>query len=237
MPTGRLTAGVVRVGETVRRPLTPSSPFMARVLAHLETTGCAWAPRHLGVDARDRDILTFHPGEVPAKWGRFADPQLRAAASIVRQLHAVTRNSCLAPTAVVCHHDPGPNNFIFRDGLPAALIDFDMAAPGDPLEDVAYMAWSWCLSSNPLRGAFAEQAAQVRVLADAFDLTSAERERLPAHVLERLSRNIVFWSAHADCPEKTLMTLEKIHEVIAWSRREREYVRAHEVGLLQALAT
>jgi aminoglycoside phosphotransferase (APT) family kinase protein len=37
-----------------------------------------------------------------------------------------------------CHHDPGPNNTVFRDGRPVALIDFDFAAVGDPLEDVGY---------------------------------------------------------------------------------------------------
>ncbi|WP_425508413.1 phosphotransferase family protein [Streptomyces roseirectus] len=36
----------------------------------------------------------------------------------------------------MCHHDLGPNNTVFRDEMPAAFIDFDLAAPGSPLEDV-----------------------------------------------------------------------------------------------------
>lgn len=48
---------------------------------------------------------------------------------------------------VVWHHDPGPNNTVFRDGVPVAFIDFDFAAVGETLEDVGYTAWSWCISS------------------------------------------------------------------------------------------
>jgi Ser/Thr protein kinase RdoA (MazF antagonist) len=235
LPSGCLTKGVVRVGDTVRRPLKLSSPLMARLLAHLERSGCKWAPRHLGVDARRRDILTYMPGDVPAKWGHFADAQLHRAASIVRELHEVTRASTLAPDAVICHNDPGPNNFVFRNHMPVALIDFDMAEPGDPLEDVGYMAWSWCISSKPARGPVTAQAAQVRILADAFRLTVADRERLPDHIVERFNRNIRFWFEHLSAPDNTLRSGPEILEIIEWSKRELRYTEAHRKNFLNAL--
>ncbi len=235
LPSGRLTKGVVRVGDTVRRPVKPSSPFVARLLAHLETAACEWAPRYLGVDACDRDILTYQPGDVPAKWGHFADAQLWRAASIVRELHDVTSGSSLAPHAVVCHHDPGPNNFVFRDDMPVALIDFDMAAPGDPLEDVGYMAWSWCISSKPARGPVAAQATQVRVVADAFELALADRKRLFDHILERIERNARLWADHLSTPENTLKTGPEIVQLIEWSKRELRYAEAHRTTFLDAL--
>lgn len=40
----------------------------------------------------------------------------------------------------MCHRDPGPNNVVFQEGRPYAFIDFDLAAPGAPLEDIGYMA-------------------------------------------------------------------------------------------------
>jgi len=43
----------------------------------------------------------------------------------------------------VCHNDLFPENVVFRDGLPFALIDFDMAAPGRPLWDVAIAIQVW----------------------------------------------------------------------------------------------
>ena len=54
---GRVTPGVVRVGNTVRRPVTEASPFVARLLGHLERRGFAGAPRHLGLDAAGRDCV------------------------------------------------------------------------------------------------------------------------------------------------------------------------------------
>ena len=49
---------------------------------------------------------------------------------------------------VVCHGDPGPRNYVLRDGMPFALIDFDGAHPGRREEDVGYAAWMWLHIGN-----------------------------------------------------------------------------------------
>src|SRR5260221_11641733 len=54
--------GVVRGGDTVRRPLGDGSERIHRLLCHLESAGFAGAPRFLGVDSRGREILTFIEG-------------------------------------------------------------------------------------------------------------------------------------------------------------------------------
>ncbi|GGU08398.1 hypothetical protein GCM10010244_38120 [Streptomyces coeruleorubidus] len=41
---------------------------------------------------------------------------------------------------VLTHNDVGPDNVVFCDGRAAALIDFDLAAPGRPLWDIAITA-------------------------------------------------------------------------------------------------
>jgi len=41
----------------------------------------------------------------------------------------------------VCHNDIGPGNIIWRGGEPVALIDWDFAGPGDPLDDASYLAF------------------------------------------------------------------------------------------------
>lgn len=166
---GRITLGVVRVGDTVRRPATASSSFVAELLGDLHRQGFTGAPRHLGFDTAGREILTYLPGQVPARFQRWTDPQVAAAGSLLRAFHDATRGSRLAGrNPVVCHHDPGPNNTVFADDVPFAFIDFDTAAPGDPLEDLGYMAWTWCISSKPDAPPATAQAAQVRVLADAY---------------------------------------------------------------------
>jgi hypothetical protein len=56
--TGGHTPGVVRVGDTVRRPLTSGSEHIHRLLTHFETCRFGGAPRSLGIDARRREILS-----------------------------------------------------------------------------------------------------------------------------------------------------------------------------------
>jgi hypothetical protein len=235
LPAGRLTKGVVRVGDTVHRPVKVSSRFVAQLLAFLEARGCAWAPRYLGEDESGRDILSFIPGTTPESWGLFPDEHIQLAARIVRQLHDVTRGSDLAGGLVVCHNDPGPNNFIFLADAPVGIIDFDMASPGHPLEDLGYMAWSWCISSKPGRGPAAGQAQQVRVLADAYGASGADREKLLDAILERQRRNVRFWSAQLADPDRTAISTAKILEVMEWSEREARYTEAHQRDFESAL--
>ncbi|MEV8101727.1 phosphotransferase [Streptomyces sp. NPDC088135] len=140
---GRITSGVVRIGDTVRRPASTASPFVASLLDLFGNRGFAGAPRYLGPDQIGRDTFTYVPGWVPARFQVWEDKQVAAAGALARAMHEATRNSDLAGQhQVVCHHDLGPNNAVFQDKMPVAFIDFDMAAPGSPLEDVGYMSWT-----------------------------------------------------------------------------------------------
>ncbi|GAA4527045.1 hypothetical protein [Nonomuraea ferruginea] len=59
---GDVTDGVVRVGDTVRRPARSSTPAVHALLRHLEAAGFRGAPRVLGFDALGREVLTYLPG-------------------------------------------------------------------------------------------------------------------------------------------------------------------------------
>jgi hypothetical protein len=218
---GRMTPGVVRVGSTVRRPVSPASRFAAMLLSHLAFVGFEGAPRYLGEDGVGREILAFVPGDVPAKWRAFVDEQVAQAGILLRRMHDASRDVAerLGGGDVVCHHDPGPNNTVFRDGLPVAFIDFDFAAVGDPLEDVGYVAWSWSISSKPTRGLPTEQAHQVRVLADAYGLSAHQRRRLPTAIEDRFVRNECFWRERAD-RQRVSHAGPGAAEMLAWTRRE-----------------
>jgi Phosphotransferase enzyme family len=235
LPGGRITRGVVRVGDTVRRPFKESSPFAARLLEHFGVLNVTWAPRYLGRDALERDVLTYLPGVVPPKWRTFTDEQVCEAGRLLRQFHDATRGSELAAgSSVVCHNDPGPNNLVFQDDRPFAFIDFDMAAPGEPIEDLGYMAWAWCISSKAERQPAALQAAQVRALIDAYGV-AADREALIPAILERLTRNIDFWTEKRTAPESTALTVDRIADNIEWSKRELVYASAHRELFLRAM--
>jgi Ser/Thr protein kinase RdoA (MazF antagonist) len=141
---GRTTAGIVRIGDTVRRPLKEGATFVHALLHHLESRGFSGAPRYLGTDDAGREILSFIPGSVPPELGHFSDAQLAAAARLLRQLHDATLDSALRDGhEVVCHGDASPCNCVFVQGLPMAFIDFDDAHPGSRAEDLGYAAWLW----------------------------------------------------------------------------------------------
>nr|WP_055503763.1 aminoglycoside phosphotransferase family protein [Nonomuraea pusilla] len=230
---GRITSGVVRVADTVRRPATDSSAFVAQLLAHLQQRQFPGAPRYLGRDEADRDVLSYLPGWVPAKFRHWSDTQIASAGVLLRSFHDATRDSDLTGEhPVVCHHDPGPNNTVFRAGLPVAFIDFDTAAPGDPLEDIGYMAWTWCVSSKTTAPPAAAQAAQVRVLVDAYGLTAARRTAVVDAILDRQSRNIRWWTERLTDPGHGPASPG---EIIAWSEREYAYTSTNRPDFAAAL--
>nr|WP_272956560.1 aminoglycoside phosphotransferase family protein [Kribbella solani] len=227
MTGGRLTEGVVRVGETVRRPSSDASEFIADLLALLEVRGFEGAPRHLGLDDLGRDTFTFIEGSVRG-FERWADAQVAAAGRLLRGFHDATRGSALAADrSVVCHHDPGPNNTIFQDEEPIAFIDFDMAAPGEPLEDVGYMAWTWCVSSKQSAPEAERQASQVRLLVDAYGLDADLRSDVVDAILDRQARNVEFWRRFLDLPCPGVASREQVESRIEWSQLERRYVSAN----------
>jgi hypothetical protein len=90
LPNGDVTVGVVRIGDTVRRPRQETSDGVADYLRHLQAVGFDRAPRHLGVDARGRDVLSFLEGDVPGDpietWAA-SDAVLPGVARLARALH------------------------------------------------------------------------------------------------------------------------------------------------------
>ena len=151
LPHGRVTTGVVRIGEAVRRPTGPHSAFVHSLLALLAESGLKCAPRFHGLDERGREVLDYLDGWVPPdlEWRRWQDGQLIEAAQIVRSLHDASAGSALAGSAeTVCHGDLSPCNFVFVDGQPRSLIDFDRAHPDSRRSDLAYMTWAWLVGDE-----------------------------------------------------------------------------------------
>jgi len=164
---------VVRVGDTVRR--APASEFVHRLLRHLEP----WpgAPRFRGIDS-GREVLDYLDGHVA--WERTqpadvtSDESLVRVAQLVREFHDLTAGTELAgDQEVVCHNDLSPKNTVYRDlgeGLrPVAFIDWDIAAPGRRVHDVAHVCWQY-LNLGPTSDVDAA-ARGVRLISDAYGLT------------------------------------------------------------------
>jgi hypothetical protein len=173
---GRQSSGVVRVGDTVRRPLHRNSDFVHALLRHFEAVGFEGAPRLLGIDEHGREILSFVEGEVfagpeePTDQVRpLRDEQLVSSARLIRRCHDATAGTSLAGDAeVVCHSDLGQHNIVFRGDDAVAIIDWDEdTAPGARLLDLAHAVW--CLAEiGEHGGTVEEQARRVRLLCDAY---------------------------------------------------------------------
>src|SRR3954453_12412815 len=190
---GRITEGVVRVGDTVRRPTGPHSVLVHDLLRLFEAKGLACVPRLLGVDGDGREVLTFLHGWVPPnlEWRRWRDEQVVAAARIVRELHDATAGSGLTVGAEgVCHGDLSPCNFVFVDGLPRYVIDFDAAYPGTRRQDLAYMAWMWLVGREDSSESppFRERLRQMRLLLDTYGLEDREDFAEAIHERQRVVR-------------------------------------------------
>ena len=149
---------VVRVGTTVRRHQGPWSVAVHGLLQHLETQGFDGAPRFLGIDDQEREILSFLPGEVgnyPLQPSMWSDIALIQAGRLLRRLHDATDGYDPSDAQwqqvypdpsqhdVICHNDVAPYNTVFVDGEPYAFIDFDTAGPGPRIWDVAYAAYTF----------------------------------------------------------------------------------------------
>jgi len=150
---------VVRIGNTVRRPVGAWSPAVHALLRHFEAAGFHGAPRFLGIDDEGREILSFVHGEAAVAPVPGGDDVLFEIGSLLRRMHdaqasfgcadAGWQRSVGAPESgeVVCHNDLFWPNLIFRAGMPVALIDWDLAAPAPRVHDLASAARFWA----PLR--------------------------------------------------------------------------------------
>ena len=186
---GRITPGVVRVGDTVRRPQGPHSAFVHALLTHLERVRFDAAPRFLGIDRQGREILSYIDGFVPDDIeADMPDEQLATAAQVLRRFHDATAESELAGgQEVVCHNDISPVNTVFVDGRPTALIDFDMARPGPRIRDVSYGLFLWLNLGWDGPGP-EEQRRRIRLWCDAYGLF--DRDGLIAEVRARVRETI-----------------------------------------------
>ena len=147
---------VVRVGETVRRPLSDRAPAVHALLRHFEAVGFDGAPRVLGIDKNGREILSYVDGEPALQPAPGGDEVVEGLGVLLRTMHDAQQGFTLpagvswpvgpvavTPDSVVCHNDLFWPNVIFREGVPSALVDWDLAAPRPRVYDVASAASFW----------------------------------------------------------------------------------------------
>ncbi|WP_242569522.1 aminoglycoside phosphotransferase family protein [Streptomyces sp. NP-1717] len=187
---------VVRVGDTVRRPVHAWTPAVHELLRHLEDVGFPYSPRVRGIDEEGREVLTYLDGESgPQGWAEVVDDVgLVSFARLLRQYHDAvagfrlseglswcTGESGPGEGEVVCHGDFGPWNIVWQREDPIGILDWDYARPANRLHDVAYAleyvapfrddaeCLQWLRYPEP-----PSRRHRLELFADAYGLTSAD---------------------------------------------------------------
>jgi Ser/Thr protein kinase RdoA (MazF antagonist) len=191
---GNVADAVVRAGDTVRKPWTPATPSVHAFLRHLRDKKTPGVPEVLGRDDQGRQVLAY----VPGTQGELAPPmtlaELHRLGALVRMLHDASEDFVPPPGArwdvaippdgadLVCHQDLAPWNLI-RDGDTWTFIDWDAAAPGTRLWDLAYVAQTFA----PLvaGGDPAVDVPRLRAVLDGYDLDEAGRAAFPELLVAR----------------------------------------------------
>ena len=140
--------------ESVTRPAGPQTPTVHAFLRHLRAKGLDCVPEPVSSDG-ETETLRFIEGESGGDgWKHQHDEHgLRSAARLLRRVHdasvdwvppgdAVFAAPATEGGEVFVNGDPGPWNFVWRDGEAVALIDWDFLHRAPRLSDVAY-ALQW----------------------------------------------------------------------------------------------
>lgn len=164
-------------------------------------TGFFAVPEPYGFDGEGREKLSFIKGDVPRPplpdWAATTDT-LHAIGLLLGAFRDATASYAPDPTSrwfaspsippefAACgrvgHNDIDFGNIIFEDRVPVGIIDFDYAAPSDPVWDVAVAAFYLVPLRDPadIDQRLAEQSTSERLVAftAAAALPRAEASRL-----------------------------------------------------------
>jgi hypothetical protein len=247
---GVANAGAVRrVGAVVRRPANGNSATIHALLRHVRSAGFDGAPEPLALDPGGEEQLVFIPGDVPyppfPKWSQ-TDGALASTVKLLRRFHDVSAGFVAPEGAawsremadplggeVICHNDVCLENVVFRKGVAVALLDFDFAAPGSRLFDLASLALMCVPLDAPEDAARTGRAGldpcvRLRVVADAYGLAPS-RAALVDAIARKVAGGGAFLQRRIDNGEEAFITMlaemggmERYDRRRAWFAAHRE---------------
>lgn len=230
---------VSRVGDHVRRPSTPYSSTIHSLLMWLRAVGFDGAPLPIGIDDDGRERLEFVDGDVPVPpyptWAQ-SDAALESVAVLLRRYHDAASSFDASGLGwsgeladplggpIICHNDVCLENVVFRDGVAVALLDFDFAAPGRRMHDLAQFA-RMCVpvdddaSAARLGWGAVDRPARLRLVADAYGADSTDRAELVAILTDSIAHGDEFVRRRAEAGDPGFVKMW--HEIGGMERFER----------------
>jgi aminoglycoside phosphotransferase (APT) family kinase protein len=103
-----------------------------------------------GVEAGKLELPGFARPRAPqdharaelALWRRILESRVRRPAPLARFAFGwLERNAPESPDTVLCHGDAGPGNFLHDGARVTALLDWEFAHLGDPMDDLGWLAF------------------------------------------------------------------------------------------------
>jgi hypothetical protein len=230
---------VVRRGEFVLRPSNPHSTSVHSFLTQLRSTGFEGASLPVEIQDDGRERLVFIEGDVPVPpfpaWA-LADDALASIALLMRSFHEASSQVPVglgtwsdemadpAGGSMICHNDVCLENVVFRDGRAIGLLDFDFAAPGPPIRDLASFA-RMCVpiddDVNAIRLGFEvnNRPVRLRLVADTYGLDASGKQQLVQHLDQSMRGGGAFVQRRVDAGDPNFILMVK--EMGGMERYER----------------
>lgn len=241
---GNVSGGIVRVGDTVRRPAGPWSVTVHAFLQHLNDVGYDGAPRTLGFDARGRHVVEYVAGPVAMPFPHDdVHAGLRRVGRLMREFHDAAETFTPAADAIwnvviepdrselIVHHDAAPWNLILGQDR-WVFIDWDNAGPGSRLWDLAYAAHGFVplMPDTPST----EAGKRLSAFADGYQLDGPDRSALAGLLHRRImSMYELLERGSRDGSQPWCRLWDEGHGD-TW-RRNADYVERHSSILTRAL--
>ncbi len=218
---------VIRSGRHVLRPSNPHSASIHRALEALHAAGFEGASRPVGIEPDGRERLEFIAGDVPLppfpEWAQ-SDDVLVSITRLMKSLHDASEtidlsgdrwsNEMADPAGgpVFCHNDVCLENVVFRDGEAVGLIDFDFAAPGRRVFDLASFARMCVPVDDEINSAKngwvpSDRPRRLRLVADSYGLNAAGRSDLIDLLAGSIAKGGEFVLRHVEAGEPGFVTM------------------------------
>jgi hypothetical protein len=196
---------VARVGNTVRRPPEPAG--VQSLLTWYEQVGFDGAPRFLGIDEQEREILEYVEGEPAFAPVPYSDEIVSGIGCLLRSAHDAqagfvpppepgwAREDSAGRAEIVGHGDLFWTNVIFRAGKPVALIDWELARPMTRTLEVALAATWWAgirIDSQLVEWGLPldRRGERLRLLCDSYGLDRRQRAALFDELVEHRRKRL-----------------------------------------------
>ncbi len=186
----------------MHRPSNPHSEAIHAYLTALGATGFRGVPLPVDLQTDGVERLRYIDGDVPLppypEWAQ-SDAVLASVTVLMGDFHRASA-AAMPPLStwsdeladpsggsLVCHNDVCLENVVFRDGSAVSLLDFDFAAPGRPVYDLAQFA-RMCVPIDDDRSAGRlgwrqpNRPVRLRLVADTYGLGPRGRRELLGHL-------------------------------------------------------